>query len=141
MPGSEKTNVGYSADLVIIDEAARTPAELVESMLPVVAVTGGSVIALTTPKGARGWFYSLWTNPDVEDVWERYQVTADSCPRITDDIIREARFTRGERHVQQEYYCSFIADEEAFFDPADLERSLQLADDEPLWFPERQGVA
>jgi hypothetical protein len=141
LPGSEKTNVGYSADLVIIDEAARTPAELVESMLPVVAVTGGSVIALTTPKGARGWFYSLWTNPDVEDVWERYQVTADSCPRITDDIIREARFTRGERHVQQEYYCSFIADEEAFFDPADLERSLQLADDEPLWFPERQGVA
>lgn len=137
LPGSEKTNVGYSADLVIIDEAARTPSELVESMLPVVAVTGGSVIALTTPKGARGWFYSLWTTPNVGDVWERYEITADYCPRITPEILDEARFTRGERHVQQEYFCSFMADEEAFFNPEDLERSLRLAPDEELWFPER----
>ena len=139
-PGSEKTNVGYSANLLVIDEAVRTPSELVEGMLPTVAVTGGSIIALTTPAGARGWFYELWTNPDVEDVRERYEITADECPRITDEIIEEARAVRGTRHVRQEYYCDFQADTESFFNPQDLERSLTLADpDESLWFPERNA--
>jgi hypothetical protein len=139
LPGSERTNVGYSADLLIIDEAARTPSTLVEGMLPTVAVTGGTIVALTTPAGEGGWFYNLWTTPTVDDVWERYLVPADLCPRITDEIIAEARFTRGPRHVEQEYFCNFMADEEAFFNPEDLERSLRLADDQPLWFPERQG--
>jgi hypothetical protein len=141
LPGSEKTNVGYSADLLVIDEAARTPSQLVEGMLPTVAVTGGTIIALTTPAGARGWFHSLWTSPNVEEVWERYLLTADDCPRIADEIVEEARMTRGERHVRQEYYYSFESDESAFFDrPEDLDRSLTLMPaDEPLWFPERNA--
>ena len=69
LPGSEKTNVGYTASLVIIDEAARMPAALVEAMLPTVSASGGALVALTTPAGARGWFYELWTSPDVEEVW------------------------------------------------------------------------
>ncbi len=140
LPGSERTNVGYSADLLVIDEAARTPSELVEGMLPTVAVTGGSIIALTTPAGSRGWFFELWSQPSVEDVWERFEIGADACPRITDDIIEEARTTRGERHVRQEYFCDFLADTESFFNPQDLERSLTLTDpDEALWFPERNA--
>jgi Terminase large subunit, T4likevirus-type, N-terminal len=140
LPGSERTNVGYSADLLVVDEAARTPSELVEGMLPTVAVTGGSIIALTTPAGARGWFHSLWSSLDVEEVWERFEITADECPRITEEIIEEARMTRGERHVRQEYFCDFLTDAESFFNPEDLERSLTLTDpEEPLWFPERNA--
>jgi hypothetical protein len=140
LPGSEKTNVGYTASLVVLDEAARTPSALVEAMLPTVAISGGSIIALTTPAGSRGWFYELWTSPSVEDVWERYEITADECPRITEVIIEEARAARGERHVRQEYFCDFQADTESFFNPQDLERSLTLTDpDEALWFPERNA--
>jgi Terminase large subunit, T4likevirus-type, N-terminal len=141
LPGSERTTVGYTADLVVVDEAARTPSELIEAMLPTVAVSGGAIIALTTPAGARGWLYELWNSEDVEQVWERYRITADECPRITEEIIEEARLTRGERHVRQEFFCSFEADETAFFNPEDLERSLTLMDteEEPLWFPERNA--
>ena len=47
---------------------------------------------------------------------------------------------RGERHVRQEYYCSFEADEAGFFeDHTVLEGSLVVPDDEPLWFPERNA--
>jgi hypothetical protein len=136
LPGSEKTNVGYACDLLVVDEAARTPSTLIEAMLPTVAVTGGSIIALSTPAGARGWFYELWRNEDVDEVWERYEITAEECPRLTDEIIDEARSVRGERHVRQEYYCDFLADTESFFNPADLERALADTG-EPLWFPER----
>ena len=139
LPGSEKTNVGYAATLLCIDEAARTPSALVDAMLPTVAVTGGSVVALTTPAGSRGWFFELWSQKNVEDVWERYRVTADECPRISGEVIEEARITRGPRHVAQEYYCSFEANESAFFNPEDLRRSLTLMDTEkePMWFPEQ----
>jgi terminase large subunit-like protein len=136
LPGSERTSVGYTASLVILDEASRTPSELVESILPTIAVTDGSIIALTTPAGRRGWFYELWTSPNVEEVWERYLCTADEVPRISEEIIEEARMTRGQRHVRQEYFCEFQADTLAYFDPEDLERSL-VDDDQPLWFPER----
>jgi hypothetical protein len=137
LPGSENTNVAYSADLVVIDEAARTPGVLFESMMPTVAVTGGGVVALSSPKGARGWFHRLWTQPDVDEVWERFQVTADECPRITQEMLDEALFDGGPRHVEQEYYCSFLADTDSFFNPEDLSRSL--ADEGELWFPERNA--
>jgi hypothetical protein len=140
LPGSEKTNVGYAATLLIIDEAARTPSALVDAMLPTVAVTGGAILALSTPAGARGWFYELWSSPEVEEVWETYEIRADECPRITAEHIEEARMTRGERHVRQEYYCSFEADEAGFFeDHTVLDRSLVVPDDGGLWFPERNA--
>jgi Terminase large subunit, T4likevirus-type, N-terminal len=136
LPGNERTNVGYSADLLVVDEAARTPSALIEGMLPTVAVTGGAIVALSTPAGSRGWFHELWTREEVDEVWERYEITADNCPRISEEILEEARMTRGERHVRQEFYCSFEADTDAFFDPEDLDRAL-IDTGEPLWFPER----
>jgi len=86
-------------------------------------------------------FWELWTQPEVEQVWERYLITADECPRITEEILAEAQMTRGPRHVRQEYLCSFEADEAALFNPEYLERSLTLMDTEtePLWFPERNA--
>ena len=126
LPDSEKTNVGYSANLLVIDEAARTPSQLVDAMLPTVAVTGGSVVALTTPAGSRGWFYELWTQPNVEEVWERFEVPADMVPRIPAEVIEEARMTRGPRHVAQEYFCSFEANESAFFKSRGLEALAHL---------------
>ena len=142
LPGTEKSNVGYTAALVVIDEAARTDSELVEALMPTVAVSGGSVIALSTPKGARGWFYELWHSPQVDTIWERHRATADDVPSPElAAMVEEALLTRGPRHVQENYYCSFEADESAFFDdPEVLHRSLTLVgDDEPLWFPERNA--
>lgn len=136
LPGSEKTNVGYSADLLIIDEAARTPATLIEAMLPTVATTNGSIVALTTPAGARGWFWELWKQEDVDAVWERYEVAATEVPRITEAFLEEQRSLRGERYVQQEFFCDFQADTLSFFDPHDLEQML-VDDGRPLLFPER----
>jgi hypothetical protein len=139
LPGSEKTTVGYTASLLVLDEAAETSSDLIDALYPSVAASGGAIVALTSAKGARGWFYELWTSQEVERVWERFKVTADECPRL-EDIVEEARMTRGEPHVRQEYYCSFETDELGFFeDHAVLERSLVVLDDEPLWFPERNA--
>jgi hypothetical protein len=57
LPGKEGTIRGYSAvALLIIDEAARVPDELYSAVRPMLAVSGGRLVALSTPFGTRGWW-------------------------------------------------------------------------------------
>lgn len=60
LPGSEKTVRSYSAHLVVCDESGEVPDDLfAEAATPSVAMTEGDIIAVGTPRGARGWFYHL----------------------------------------------------------------------------------
>lgn len=68
LPAHPDTVVGYSApDLVIIDEAARVPDELYYVIRPMMAMSAGKLIALSTPWGKRGWFHEAWTGVAEED--------------------------------------------------------------------------
>ena len=60
LPADPDSIRGYSADELIIDEAARVDEELYAAARPMLAVTGGRLIALTTAAGPRGWFYRAW---------------------------------------------------------------------------------
>src|SRR4051812_14936292 len=63
LPGSAETVVGYSApQLVVIDEASRTPDELFLSLAPMLAISRGRLLALSTPYGKRGWWHQQWTD-------------------------------------------------------------------------------
>jgi hypothetical protein len=105
LPGTEGTVRGYSgADLLIIDEAARVPDPLYCSVRPMLAVSGGSLVALSTPFGKRGWFYEEWGGSNS---WERVKVTAAECPRIPQEFLAEERLALGDRWYRQEYECSF----------------------------------
>ena len=62
LPGNEMTTRGYSdVGLLVVDEASRVSDELYYSIRPMLAVSGGRLIALSTPWGARGWFHAAWT--------------------------------------------------------------------------------
>jgi hypothetical protein len=62
LPGSERTVRGLSAaSLVIVDEASRVADELLGAVRPMLAVTNGRMIALSTPAGRRGFFTRLGT--------------------------------------------------------------------------------
>jgi hypothetical protein len=69
LPGTERTVRGFSgASLLIVDEAARVDDGLVYSVRPMLAVSGGSLMMLSTPFGRRGVFYREWTEGEG---WER----------------------------------------------------------------------
>jgi hypothetical protein len=105
LPGDEATVRGFSgAALLVIDEAARVPDELYFAVRPMLAVSGGRLVALSTPFGKRGWFYSEWNG---EGSWERVRVTADQCPRIPRDFLAEERRSMGSVWYAQEYECQF----------------------------------
>ena len=106
LPGKEETIRGYSPELIVIDEASRVPDDLYRSVRPMLAVSKGRLVALSTPFGQRGWFYDEWFGTGK---WRREQVTWKDCPRIEADFIAEERKSMGDGWVQQEYECLFTA--------------------------------
>jgi hypothetical protein len=106
LPGTEKTVRGFSGvDLLIVDEAARVADELYYAVRPMLAVSGGRLLMLSTPFGKRGVFYQEWSGGSA---WERYTVTAVECPRIPSEFLEEERQTLGPWWFAQEYECKFM---------------------------------
>ena len=115
LPGSESTVRGYSAvKRLILDEAARIPPELITAVRPMLAVSGGRLMALTTPHGAIGWFYEAWTSRD--DTYERYRVTAAECPRISEEFLEQEKRALGHFLYRQEFECEFVDASSMAFD-------------------------
>jgi len=105
LPGQERTVRGYaSVRLLVIDEAARVADALYYSVRPMLAVSGGDLVAMSTPFGKRGWWWQEWT--EGAD-WVRIQVTADRCPRITAEFLARERAAMPEWSYVQEYWCAF----------------------------------
>src|SRR6516162_6643257 len=79
--------------------------ELFVAVIPMLAVSQGRLVCLSTPLGKRGWFFDAWNDPQAD--WERVKVTAEKCPRIAPEFLQEQKGTLGERWYRQEYMCSF----------------------------------
>src|SRR3990167_9489983 len=47
-----------------IDEASRMPEPVWEAITPALLTTGGDTIVISTPFGAQGEFYRIWSNKD-----------------------------------------------------------------------------
>jgi len=123
LPGSEKTIRGFSgASLLLVDEAARVANDLYASIRPMLAVSGGRLLALSTPFGTRGWFYDAWVSAEP---WERYQVPATAVPRISAEFLAEERRTIGEWWHAQEYMCQFLDAETQAFRREDIDRAFE----------------
>ena len=107
LPGREETIRSFGGvALLVIDEAARVSDDLYRSVRPMLAISQGRLIALTTPFGQRGWFYREW---DGDGAWKRVKITWDKCPRITPEFIAQEMQSLGENWVRQEYRCEFTA--------------------------------
>jgi hypothetical protein len=132
LPGTEATIRGYSrVALLIVDEAARVPDQLYMSVRPMLAVSRGRLIALSTAWARTGWFFEAW---DHGDGWQKTTITADQCPRITADFLAQERAELGERWYRQEYECVFGDAIDSVFRTEDIEAAL--TDDVQPLFPE-----
>lgn len=108
LPGREETVRSFSnVALLLLDEAARVPDDLYRSLRPMLAVSQGRLVCLSTPFGKHGFFYREWTNPHA--AWQRVEVSWRQCPRITPAFIEAERQALGDSWVRQEYECSFEA--------------------------------
>ena len=85
LPGKEGTVRGFSdVKLLLIDEAARVADSLYYSVRPMLAVSRGRLVALSTPFGKRGWFHAEWTGTGA---WEKVEIKANQVSRITQKFL------------------------------------------------------
>lgn len=113
LPGREGTIRSFSGvDLLILDEASRVPDDLYRSVRPMLAVSQGRLVALSTPFGQRGWFYEEWSGAGP---WQRTHIPWTLCPRITPEFIAEEKRALGQAWVDQEYNGLFTAMEGLVF--------------------------
>jgi hypothetical protein len=113
LPGVERTVRGFSGvDLLVVDEASRVADGLYHAVRPMLAVSGGRLVLLSTPYGKRGVFFEEWSQGSG---WERYEVPASECPRISPEFLEEERRSLPARVHRQEYECSFEETDDAVF--------------------------
>src|SRR5262249_25326650 len=107
--------------LLILDEAARVADALYFAVRPMLAVSRGAIVALSTPFGKRGWFHDEWFS---ESEWRRVRITANDCPRITAEFLAEEKRALGERFYRQEYMTEFSECIDAVFAYSDIQAAL-----------------
>ena len=114
LPGKEGTIRGFSGvSLLIIDEAARVDMGLYIAVRPMLAVSDGRLILLSTPNGKQGFFWDEW-NSDSE-AWLKIRVDATECPRIPPEFLEREKIALGLTSFAQEYLCEFVQIEGAIF--------------------------
>ena len=124
LPGVPDNVRGFAAvQAVIIDEAAFVDDRIYPAVSPMLAVSNGSLWALSTPNGQTNVFYDLCNTP--ANGWAVLRSPAVECPRITADFLAAERALHGENLFAQEYECAFVSAALQFLDRAVIARARQ----------------
>jgi len=133
LPDSEETIRGFSAPrLIVVDEAAFASADVFKALEPMLSVSAGTIMLLTTPNGQTGYFYEQWH--DDKAPWTRIMGTIADCPRIKPEAIQAMRKTMSKDDFAQEFECKFIAAGGQFISRETFRKCLR--DDFDLFLPE-----
>jgi hypothetical protein len=136
LPGAESTVRGYSrVKLLVVDEASRVEDDLYHAITPMMAVSGGRLMLLSTPYGQRGFFFEAWEHGEA---WERVMVTAEACPRIPRAFLEGERASMPDYVFASEYMCRFVQNDFHVFRYEDLMDMLD-ATVQPWTFLQRGG--
>jgi hypothetical protein len=123
LPGSEANIRGFSnVSLLIVDEASKVPDVLMATVRPMLAVSQGRLIALSTPWGKRGWFHEAWT--EGGDDWRRWEVPATLNPRMSPEQLDLERRTLPTLWFESEFLCKFVETDDQLFLYEDIQAAM-----------------
>ena len=118
LPNSENLLRGYTAHLVICDEAAffRNDEAIFQHVLtPMLATTDGTMIVSSTPWGKQSIFYAFNMDPD----WTKLHITwreAQHAGIYTTDFVKQIQKTSETRPItyRMEYEAEFVEDHDTW---------------------------
>ena len=103
---SEKSSRGYTANIVIVDEAALIEDDVIGSAGPTLSRTGGKLWLLSTPHGQTGLFYHVWHDRNLTG-WFKVKATIEDSAYATPAFIAEQK-RLFPFNFRQDFYCEFM---------------------------------
>jgi phage FluMu gp28-like protein len=124
LPCSENLLRGYTAQMVICDEASFMPEEVITQVIfPMLSTTNGYAIFLSTPWGKDHFFYRAFVNP----AYSVHKVKSEQCPLIKREFLEEMKANMTREAYLMEYEAEFVEALNSYF-PQDLIRKcVELA--------------
>lgn len=104
LPGTARSVRGWTARLLILDEAAYIAPETWTAARALVA-TGGRLVVQSTPAQESGDFHELVTSDDP--AWTRLTVRSDEVPTIRSEFLAAERRAMSPDTFAMEYECQF----------------------------------
>ena len=127
--------LGYTNDMLIVDEAALVSDFIWESITPTLLTTGGNIILVSTPHGKRGFFYRAYHDEHFKtfhtnsiEVIEKREICATWTELQRDKaigFIESERKRMSKREFGQQYLGQFIDELDQFF-PDEIIRKAML---------------
>jgi phage FluMu gp28-like protein len=112
LPASENMLRGFSAHMIICDEAAFMPEPLITNIIfPMISSTQGYAIFLSTPWGRNHFFYKAFMDPN----YSVHRVKSSENPLITPEFLEEMRHNMTTEAFQMEYEAEFVEAVNSFF--------------------------
>lgn len=133
---------GFTADTIIVDEAAYVPDVVFTQVLSSMLATKehGEFILASTPNGKSGFFYEkhhqaqkgstidMSTGRRYEgDLWTEFHVTSEEAPRVGNDFIKEQQQQLSKLEYRQEILGEFVETASNFFAGETIENCLHDA--------------
>ncbi len=116
---------GYTIKKLMPDEASRMSEEYFIATLPMLSVTRGTMDIASTPAGKKHrdgsekFFYKCSKDPDFELIF----VSAEDCPRHTEEFLQKARKRLSKLAYAQEFLAVFTDELKRIFDDDIIEKS------------------
>ena len=118
LPCSPSRIRGFTAHMVLVDEASFVPEELIlDVIMPMLAATNGVLILLGTPWSRDHFFYRIFSGQVPG--WSIHHVPSTSCPLISPAFLEEQRAVMPEADFRREYLAEFVEEGARYF-PSDL---------------------
>ena len=97
---------GFTINLLIADEAAFIPEEVWSAVTPMIAITRGKIILLSTPFGRAGYFYKCFD----DDTFTKFHVSSEDNPRRDEEFLKQEQKRMTKLQWAQEYLGEFVDD-------------------------------
>ena len=124
VPASERQIRGWSADLLIVDEAALVADDvLISAALPTTAARAGArVVLASSPWGPSGYFHrqALAGSDPGNPFTQTFRWRVEDAPWVTAEVVAHARATMPPARFRAEYLAEFVGASDVFFDREEL---------------------
>jgi hypothetical protein len=123
IPTSEDAGRSEALSLLIVDEAAfvRNFDTIWTGIYPTIS-TGGRVIILSTPNGAGGQYYQLYSQAEAGlNEFNAIKLPWDCHPERDQEWFDKTTGNMSQKQIAQEYLCDFAASGETLLDNVSIE--------------------